>query len=350
MSEVVIVGAGLSGLVAAINCVRAGHEVRVLEKYKKVGGDPENHPSVDTTPMRPDRLGKFIGIELKTPGIIPIQLLSVHIPEKKYDVDVAGLFLHAVERGSRPTSLENYLYGIAKKEGVRFEFGWTLRPQSDLSQLPPNSIIATGLHIESFMALNLPHQSLYGYTSHKKQEGEPGALVCFSHDTQDYGYITNSNGIAFALFFDHKPVKKDILEKWGNQMREQENLEFANWRPFEATVATERINNPRLFESGKILAGTLAGMQDPYFFFGVHASLISGKIASIAVDDKAKAYEMFKEYTSFFKYSWLLRRFWDVQNPSVQTWILRSLFSAQEKVPRLLQEIILRLVPGFFTV
>ena len=40
MSEVIVVGAGLSGLTAAINCARAGHEVTVLDRFKEVGGLP----------------------------------------------------------------------------------------------------------------------------------------------------------------------------------------------------------------------------------------------------------------------------------------------------------------------
>jgi phytoene dehydrogenase-like protein len=33
MAEQLIVGGGLSGLVAAINLARRGHKIRVLEKY-----------------------------------------------------------------------------------------------------------------------------------------------------------------------------------------------------------------------------------------------------------------------------------------------------------------------------
>ena len=64
MAEVTIVGAGLAGLVAAVNCAAAGHQVRVLEKFERIGGDPYIRPAVDVTPMDPERLGRFIGVEL----------------------------------------------------------------------------------------------------------------------------------------------------------------------------------------------------------------------------------------------------------------------------------------------
>jgi len=71
MSEVIVVGAGLAGLTAAILCARAGHEVRILERYKRVGGDPGHHPSVDSTPMLPIRMENLLGIELKPPQVTP---------------------------------------------------------------------------------------------------------------------------------------------------------------------------------------------------------------------------------------------------------------------------------------
>ena len=50
-NEVVVVGAGLAGLTAALNLAREGKDVLVLEKYDRVGGIPEAHPACDVTPM-----------------------------------------------------------------------------------------------------------------------------------------------------------------------------------------------------------------------------------------------------------------------------------------------------------
>jgi len=46
--EVVVVGAGLSGLTAALNLARDGKDVTVLEKFERPGGIPLAHPAVET--------------------------------------------------------------------------------------------------------------------------------------------------------------------------------------------------------------------------------------------------------------------------------------------------------------
>ena len=114
MPEVVIVGAGLAGLTAAISCARVGHEVRVLEKYKQVGGAPDHHPSIDMTPMLPDRMGKFLGLDLKPPHVTPTASVRFIAYGKNYEVAGAPLFLQSVERGPRESSLETHLFKVAR--------------------------------------------------------------------------------------------------------------------------------------------------------------------------------------------------------------------------------------------
>ena len=90
MAEINVVGAGLSGLVAAINCARSGHDVTVLERRKRVGGDPAVHPGVDGTIMQPEVLGKFIGVELKTPQVTRMEEIEFYMYGKKFELDPAN--------------------------------------------------------------------------------------------------------------------------------------------------------------------------------------------------------------------------------------------------------------------
>lgn len=347
MAEIAVVGAGLAGLVAAINCARAGHKVRVLEKHGRVGGDRASHPSVDSTPMHPDRLGGFCGVRLGPPSVNPAAVMHAYAYGERFELDGASMSLHAVERGVRPTSIESALYEQAKEAGVEFEFGWRLQTQADLAQLPPNSIIATGLHPEAFLVLNIPFQMVYGYIAHAKHEADPVAVAYFSELTRDYCYMANANGVAYALFFDRsKPVRKDLVDIWAERLVADEGVRFDDWRPFQGAVAVRRLDNPTMFVGDKIMAGTLASANDPVFLFGVHASLVCGKIAAVAVDDRARGHELYRSLLSFYKPAWLLRRLMDATPDPMRRRLLRGFFGVAKAKPGLYNRMMSYEIPG----
>ncbi len=350
MAEVTIVGAGLAGLVAAINCARNGHHVRVLERFGHVGGDPYIRPAVDVTPMDPKRLGDFIGVELLPPYVTPTLEFPIYVYGKRYLVAGNRLHLHSVERGSRSTSLDVYLFEKAREVGVEFELGVELSSQRDFASLPPNTIVATGLEVEPFLALRRPYLPVYGFIGKTRHEGPPRIMGFFDRYTSYYNYCANVNGVAFALAFDSRPVTASLRDKWDRQLREWEGMDFDTWLPHEGVVATKKLTAPCLFVGDKILAGTLAGMQDPFFLFGVQSSLVSGKVAAIAVEDRERAWRLFRSFTSAYKYSWLYKRFFDAQPHFMRERGLRLGFGAYLKYPSLLQpaiEISLKSLPGY---
>ncbi len=350
MAEVTVVGAGLAGLVAAINCARSGHRVRVLERFERVGGDPYIRPAVDVTPMDPERLGSFIGVELEPPYVTPTGEFAIYVYGKRHLIPGSRLYLHSVERGSRSTAIDFYLYEKARELGVEFEMGVDLNSQKDFAELPPNTIVATGLEVEPFLALRRPYQEVYGFIGKTRHEGPPRIMGFFDRYTSYYNYCANVNGVAFALAFDSRPVTGSLRDEWDRQLREWEGMDFETWLPHEGVVATRKITSPCLFAGNKILAGTLAGMQDPFFLFGVQSSLVSGKIAAMALEDRERAWRMFKSFTSAYRYSWLYKRFFDAQPHLLRNLGLRTAFGLYLTRPALLQpaiDIALRSLPGF---
>jgi hypothetical protein len=347
MGEVIVVGAGLSGLVAAINLRRAGHEVRVLERYDRIGGIPAGHPSVDSTPLLPDRLGAFLGVELGPPSVRPTREMHSHVFGRHYTADGPSQDVYSIERGSRPTSLENHLYRIAVGEGVAFEFNWMLSSGRDFAQLPPRSIIATGLDAGTFMTLGIPYQMVYGWAAKGPYEGPPISAAWFNDCTRDYFYLSTTNDIAFALCFDRRPVKESVKDLFVRRLAEDEGIEFDQWGSFAAAVGIKSYRNSSLFAGDKILAGTVAGMNDPMFLFGVHASLLSGKIAALAVEDPASAYEQFELLGRPSRYTWVARRIAEAQPLGMRRAALKSFFFLQDRYPGLFGGLVPSVVPGF---
>jgi len=117
--KVHIVGAGLSGMVAAINLAREGYEVTVIDAAKGIGGIHPHHPSNHSTPINIELIKNYVGIDV-SPCLIPYKEMLVYLNNKKFLVPSDNMF--TVERGPRETSIDQLLYGIAKESGVNFEF------------------------------------------------------------------------------------------------------------------------------------------------------------------------------------------------------------------------------------
>jgi hypothetical protein len=135
-----IYGAGLSGLTAAINLARKGYDVTVYEKEERVGGLGKINPSVHMTPLHFEKMKEYIGIDVK-PCFSKLNIFTAHIYSKI--VHFNPEYLYVTERGPQKTSLDYYLYTIARREGINFEFSNPLTHDM-LNSIPDNSIIAAG--------------------------------------------------------------------------------------------------------------------------------------------------------------------------------------------------------------
>ncbi|MBN2027349.1 MAG: NAD(P)-binding protein [Actinobacteria bacterium] len=312
--EVNIVGAGLSGLCAAITARKLGYEVHCVDKYNRAGGMPGAHPFVDSTPFDCELMSRFLGVPIGEPQVRPCERFTIYPFGKRYDLKPEYSIMHNVERGPRRTAIDRYLHDVALDMGVTFEWGNPIESQKDLAQYPPGTIVATGPYIEAFDALNIPYETAYGYVlssrykPYGKKSDSCGVSVYFDSYTKDYCYLPYSNGIVAGLFFARRPVGEERRGIWERQLKETEGVEFKTWWAERGYFASRYPNQPRLFCGEKIIAGTLAGAQDPGTYFGCHGAMVSGKIAAIALEDKATAQEMFELCNRSFNRMWLIRR------------------------------------------
>lgn len=300
-----ILGAGLSGLSAAVNLAREGRDVRVLEKEARIGGSPRFHPSLHVTPACLDDLCGAVGIDVRR-AFRPVSLLRSFIRTHKFDIDPTDLYI--VERGSRPESIDTILYQEALKAGVGFEFGRELR---DPDELPPGSIIATGLAPNMYERLDIPTIGIYGYAAYTTTDLEGVASSYFDDFCSEYLYSAASRGLWYSLIFSRDPVEADGQEKGRRLIMEREGLNLSEWALLKARVPLREIPAPGPIHSDKILAGTLSGAMDPFFLFGIVGALLSGRIAARAVSDRPGAVKAFHRVNRLHNFTFFSRKFYD---------------------------------------
>ena len=308
MAEQLIVGAGLAGLVAAITLARKGYDVRVLDKYKTVGAQPERWPMVDVTPMIPRAMSSYLDIPVGEPQVKPCKQLNGYFWGSPFHVPIERSNLCVVERGPRKTGLDGYLLEVALAEGVKVEFEEGVFGQGAIAKLPADTIIATGLYADVFDALEIPYVMGWCYGAKGRGDREAEAAIYFGDYTNDYAYWSNINGIESVLFFTRNPIKDSDLETFTRELESTEGVRVDEWLYGYGPTPTAKFSNPRLFASDKILAGTISGMMEPFALFGVHGALVSGKIAAMAVEDRAAGLREFRQQLTTWKRMLLNRK------------------------------------------
>jgi hypothetical protein len=296
--ETAVYGAGLAGMVAAINLAREGHSVTVYDREAHIGGSALVHPSIHTTPLQPEETWRYIGVDLSD-CFVP----TGEYPAFWYNAGritlpayVKNLKAYNVERGPRKTSIDTRLYEIARKEKVRFVFGGNLGPE-ELRTAPKGSIIATGLYREVYELVGVRCAATHGYiAAAPATPGESSGAIHMGRYSVDYGYTASLNGLMFALLFSRTPLAENDLDRFRSVLRKSRGLEFEDWHPFTGYFPRET----KLFWEGKILAGTLSGMIEPFWGYGIVGALLSGKVAALAHSSKTRAAMDFHRFTGSF--------------------------------------------------
>ena len=296
-SEVLIYGGGMSGMVAAYNLAREGHDVRVRERETGFGGSDIFNPSTHTTPLDLEATSEYIGIDI-SPAFHPVSALSVYLHDFRMEAPV--FMAYHVERSSRPTSLDSLLYEKCREAGVVFEFNRPLE-ESEIKSLPPGTVIACGLNPEAYDYLGIPYQRWYAWMARGEKEYHNYAWMWLDECINEYGYISFCNGIYFNLLFSYgQEVDREGLERYRGFMRRAEGMDEEEWEYISGAAPVVTPDNPRLVRNGLIMCGTMSGCIDPFMGFGISGGLVSGKVAAMAVTDMEKAESEFARFTRNF--------------------------------------------------
>ncbi|MDD5223011.1 MAG: NAD(P)-binding protein [bacterium] len=310
--KIQILGAGLSGMIAGIDLAKRDYEVTILDGAPGIGGLGNFHPSTHATAIDGPAAWRYIGMDLSQ-NFRPSKSFRVYFGENGYELDSSDLV--AVERGARESSFDTYLYKEAQKLGIKFEFSQQIKKHQDL---PPGSIIASGLFPEMFHSLGIPALKCYGWATRMPMEREPEVVVYFDSYVGDYYYSTVTNGIFFSMFFQRSDIPRANADRCREFLKRHENLETPDWFHCTNYVPMGSARSPRLFAADKILAGTLAGMMDPIFLFGINGAVLSGRIAARAVYEPEQARNDFKFYSRNFAMNYRARKIMELIPPRLR--------------------------------
>jgi flavin-dependent dehydrogenase len=287
----------MSGLVAAANLAGEGCAVLVREREATFGGSRIFNPSTHVTPLDVAATSDYIGIDISS-VFHPVESISLYLHDLEIPLPAAGAY--AVERSSRPSSLDALLYEACLEAGVEFEFGRELAGE-DLEALPPETIIACGLNPEAYDYLGVPHIYWHGWMSRGETDRSGSAWIWLDECITEYGYISFCNGIYYDLLFSYgREVDGECLERYRDFMRRVEGTDHAEWEHVSGAVPLAAPDNPRIFHRGLIMCGTISGAMDPFMGFGISGALVSGKVAAMAVGDRERAEEEFLRFTRNF--------------------------------------------------
>ncbi len=295
-NEVLVVGAGPAGLVAAIDLARQGFSVTLVEKEKQIGGNPDWHPSAHATPLKGPETWEYIGIDCSPCFKDVSEKCDIYMSGNKVDISRVPSGLWVCERGSRESSLDYHLYKIAKDAGVSFEFGRAF-DENDLASAPEKTILATGLTPKMYDHLDKPYSRYAGYHAFCEHPPDDAcASIYFGGLGKEYGYTSALNGIWYVLLFSRGDLPKENLDYFADMMDKFEGKKLTEWRQFFG--ATPKLGPEFIFNERFILTGTLAGFIETNLGFGITGALISGKLAALAVTDPESAKAEFEGFTA----------------------------------------------------
>jgi len=296
--KIKIFGAGISGLVAAINLAHAGFKVEVFEKRKHLGGSVKWHPSVHQQNFNLEKTSEYIGIDLN-PCFLPVNKHTFYFYGRKSFVN-SPENSYVCEKGQRSSSIESYLYSIAESLDIKFGFNIPFK----LEDVKPDKsgdlrcIVATGLEPKPYRALGIQNVKITGYRSSTKISNRNSAISFFGNYTNhDFAYIASFKDLSFTLLFARNGVNQENLKAYQQHLKLSENITFDKWHLSTGCVPLEK----NLVKKNYVLAGTISGMIDPFYLNGISAALISGKIAAQFFIDKKEAIDEFNKFTRSFQ-------------------------------------------------
>ena len=331
MKPIKILGAGPSGLAAAMHLVRAGRSVEVYEREKDVGmrfkGDIqglENWSEKGEVLNFLNEMGLRVNFDCD-----PFDALSISNGERQWQFKTNKPAFYMVKRGNMEGSFDIGLKEQALEAGVKIHFGATLdKSEADILATGPNTrevfAVDTGIVFETEMedmTVGIVHDEAgykgyayllvtNGYGCMCTYLGDRFKQVnqCFNRAKEMFGELVEldiQNPVKVGGIGSFS-LKNRFLEPGTMKSREGEKQSYRSERG-----QTGGEGNGNLLAAG-LRVGEAAGLQDLLWGFGIRTALISGKLAARSIveglDYPALARQHFRKK---LKASLVNRYFWE---------------------------------------
>lgn len=301
MNNIKILGAGLSGLTAAINLAKKGYKVSIYEKNKDVGmrfhGDLQG---LENWSEKKDILEelKEMNVEINFDCDPFFKTIFANGSRDKEISSKKPLF-YLVKRGS---SFKTFDYGLkeqALKLGVNIYFEKTLSPDEA-------DIVATGSVFEEVPGI------VKGIIF--KTNTKDVAIMACNNELAFKGYsyllITKGYGCMCTVVFGELDKVTECFEKTKEFFVKKFNLDIQSPKSVSG-VGSFSLENT--FKKGNVLyVGEAAGLQDFLWGFGMRYAVTSGYLAAQSIIDNEDYEEKAKKcFRNKLKASVVNRYLWE---------------------------------------
>jgi len=285
--EIKIVGAGISGLTAAINLAKAGYKVKVFEKNDVIGkrfhGD---YQGIENWIYKQDALEHLqaLNIEVNFPYYSPKVVNGIGPDRKIYNFKLNQPLFYLVRRGVDEDTLDQALYEQARGLGVEIIFN------SPKDHRKFGDIIAQGYFPDQVIdAIAL------GYNFKTNAPEQYWAIIDDKVAPDGYAYCLIAHEratLAICIFKDYDKAQ-DYLDKAYDIFQEAISFDVEDKKLFGGTSnvfwTTSATFNSRLY------AGEAAGFIDGLWGFGIKYAMISGYLAAKSIIENKNYDQLLKK-------------------------------------------------------
>lgn len=323
--EIKIVGAGISGLTAAINLAKAGYKVKVFEKNDVVGkrfhGD---YQGIENWIFEKDALEhiKKLNLEINFPYRAVREGHGIGPERKVYTLKSDRPFFYLVRRGIDEDTLDQALYRQTKSIGVEVIFN------SPKDHRKFGDIIAQGYFPDRVI-----DAIAIGYNFRTSASDQYWAIVDDKIAPDGYAYCLIANGqatLAACIFRDYDK-SEEYLAKAYHIFQKFIGFDIKDKKFFGGTG--NAFWTKKATFNNRLYVGEAAGSIDGLWGFGIKYAIITGYLAAKSIIEN-KNYDQLVKKACFapLKASLVNRWYYKCLNRRSYQFILRNMKKSKDPI------------------